>query len=390
MTINELNNLTLADIESRIAALDTEVNSLGESDATDETIKRINDAATEKQMLLSRKSELEAIEMRKQNAEQVANGAGTPVERGGVNPIEERAKQLVETGKMELRALLSTGVLTPTAVKQEIGELPEVMSSIVDDVHSFSLDGSAGAWAYAYRLTDSAAAKVTEGEKIGGTAGTFGKGEIKPETWGILDEISLQVKHFTPLAYEASIRNNAYLALRRYAKAKIAAAILNDTTMVEQVEELALDENFLRTLVLGFNADESVAGGAKLYLSKASLMKLGKVRGEDKRPVYAITFTDENNGTITEGGMQVPFSILSNLGEQHSETNGIKEGAADVMIYGQMGAVDMPLWGNYVIETDEGGEYFQKYMLGIRGVQSAGVGVVRKAAVQVINNKANP
>lgn len=387
MTINELNNLTLADIESRIAALDTEVNSLGESDATDETIKRINDAATEKQMLLSRKAELEAIEMRKANAEQVANGAGTPVERGGVNPIEERAKQLVETGKMELRQLLSTTatLLKPDAYKQEIGELPEVLSTIIDDVNAFELSGR-GAWTYAYRTKDSAAAKVTEGSDIGGTDGTFAVGKIEPETWGIFSEISNQVKQFTPLNYEASIRNNAYLALRRYAKKVVTKAIL-DSTLVDKKEDVTIDENFLRNLVLGFNADEAVAGGTKLYLTKATLQKLGAIRGtSEKRALYEITFADENNGTIKEGGMAVNFSLLSDLADETV----VQSGATDVMIYGQMKAVDMPLWGNYTIETDEGGEFFKRNMMAIRGLQTAGAGVVIPHAVQVINNKANP
>ena len=391
MTIKELMDMNKDAVEARIAELDSKVEELSSGEATEDAVSKVNAYTEEKRMLIDRKKELEELEARNKGADELSGGApGNPLERRGMggdnrSPIEKRADELIKTGKMELRQLLSTGVLTPTAVKQEIGELPTVVSSIVDDVHSFDATGC-GAWGFAYRDTDSKAAKVTEGSKIGGTAGTFKKGTISPDTWGILDEISNQVKKFTPLAYEQSIRNNAYLALRRYAKNEIVKAIIK-SELAEKVEEIAIDENFLRNLVLGFNSDETVAGGAKLYLTKATLQKIGKIRGtSEKKALYEITFKDDNNGVIKEGGLEVAFSITSDL----SDETIIESGATDVMIYGQMGAVDMPLWGNYEVSTDEGGDYFQRNMMGIRGLQTAGVGVTRKNAVQVLNNKSNP
>lgn len=388
MKIEELMNMNLGQIQTRIAELDTEVETLNAGEATEEAITRINDAAEERRMLTARKKDLEDMEKRQKGAKQLAGGSasGISLERGGMDgaesAVEKRAKALVETGRMEMRQLLSTGTLTPEAAKREIGELPTVMSSIVDDVNSFELEGN-GAWTFAYRKTDGVAADVTEGETIGGTAGSFDTGRIEPSTWGILDEISNQVKKFSPLAYEQSVRNNAYLALRRFAKKKITKAIL-DSELVDKVETMTIDESFLRALVLGFNGDESVAGGTKLYLTKATLQKLGKIRGaNEKKPLYEITFTDENNGKIKEGGTEVTFSILSDLADKGL----IKSGAADVMIYGQMKSVDMPLWGDFEVKTDEGGDYFKRNMMGIRGVQSAGVGVTKLHTMQVINNK---
>lgn len=392
MKVEELMNLTLDQINKRMEELDAQVNGLNKEDATDETIEKINQMAAEKRMLINRRKELEAIESRKAMAKDLTDGKaeGAVVESRSMDAPkksaqEKRADELLATGRMEVRQLLTTGALIPAAVKEEIGELPETMSTIVDDVHSFDLDGKAGVWQFAYRDTDSVAAAVTEGTAIAGTAGTFKKGEIKPETWGILDEISNQVKHFSPLQYETSIRNNAYLALRRYAKHAIAKAILDnareDDGKLVETKDITIDVNFLRNLVLGFNADESVAGGAKLYLTKASLQKIGAVRGtSEKKALFDIKFTDENNGTIQEGGLSVNFSILSDL----DQTAGLTE-EEDVMIYGQMQSVDMPLWGNYVIETDEGGDYFKRNMMGIRGLQSAAVGVTRKHTVQVLN-----
>ena len=389
MTIEEIMNMTRDQINTRIAELDALVETAGQQQATEEAVRQVNEADAERRMLQSRRVELEEQECRQNAAAALTSGkaVGTVLpgmSTGGVQEtvIEKRANALVATGRMEIRQLLSTGTLTPTAVRQEIGELPQTMSSIVDDVNSFDATGC-GAWTYAYRKSNSAAVAVTEGETIGGTPGEFDTGVINPTVWGILDEISNQVKMFTPLAYEASIRNNAYLALRRYAKREIVRAIL-DSDLVDKVEGLAIDQDFLRTLVLGFNCDEGVAGGAKLYLTKASLAKVGKVRGtSEKKALYEIKFSDENNGTITEGGLSVNFSILSDLGD----TAVAGEGAdtADVMIYGQMKSVDMPLWGNYTITTNEGGDYFKRNVMGIRGLQTAGAGVTRPHTVQVIN-----
>lgn len=396
MTVKELNDMTKAQIVERISQLDAEVAGFEAGEATEDAIAKINANAAEKRMLTARKAELEEIEARNATATQIAAGSvkANVVKRGAVNTetesvIEKRAKQLIATGKMEMRQLLSTSTLNPEAYKDEIGELPTTVSSIVDDVNSFELSGN-GAWTFAYRSKDSVAAAVTEGSAIAGTPGEFKTGKIEPTTWGVLDEISNQVKKFSPLDYEASIRNNSYLALRRYAKSAIVTAILKDTTMVDKIETLPIDENALRSIVLNFNADETVAGGAKLYLSKATLIEFGKLRNDDKKPLYDITFTDENNGHIKEGGMDVPFSILSDLAATHDQNDAIAEGAKNVMIYGQMGSVDMPLWGGYSIETDEGGEYFKRNMMGIRALQTAGVGVTKMHTVVVINNKSNP
>ena len=126
-------------------------------------------------------------------------------------------------------------------------------------------------------------------------------------------------------------------------------------------------------MVLGYDADESVASGCKLYINKADLITLGKVRGtQDKKPLYEITFTDANNGTIKEGGMAVPFSINSTV-------------PAGQQIYGQPHNVKFLMWGNYEVSTDDGGDYFKRNMLGIRGLATANAVLAKKNGMQLIN-----
>lgn len=368
----------LGEIEERMNVIKAELeNDDADIDALENEVHSLTEERTNIQ---------NEIEKRKKKADEIARGIiGKPSpETPPESVAEKRAREFAQNGRMsiETRQLLSTGTLRPDGYSTEIGELPTVVSSIVDDVFAFDATGT-GAWNFAYRKTDGAAEAVTEGSAIAGTSGTFGDGTINPATWGILDEISNQVKKFTPLAYAQSVQSNAFLALRKFAKTKIVTTVLADTTMTE-AKAYTLDANFLRNLVLGFNADESVAGGTKLYLCKEDLAKLGAVRGtNEKRALYDISFTDENNGTITEGGLSVRFSICSDLHASGAE--GSQKVKANQMIYGQPQAIAMPMWGSYEVSTDEGGDYFKRNMMGIRGLQTAGIGITKLKAIQIIN-----
>ena len=289
------------------------------------------------------------------------------------------AQIFAETNRMSIpmfkegrNLLVSTGNLVkPTGIERNIATLPNVVSSIVDDVFAIDATGT-GSWEFPYQATGMSANDVTEGSAIGTSTATFNKVTCGPKTWGVLDEISNQVKKQTPVNYELAVRDSAYLALRAKAKEEITNAILN-SNLAEKKENVKLDADFLRTVVLGYDADESVASGCKLYINKADLIVLGKVRGtQDKKPLYEITFTDANNGTIKEGGMAVPFSINSTV-------------PAGQQIYGQPHNVKFLMWGNYEVSTDDGGDYFKRNMLGIRGLATANAVLAKKNGMQLIN-----
>lgn len=272
----------------------------------------------------------------------------------------------------ENRSLLVSGgkIAAPTNVYTEIGELPDVVSSIVDDVDVIDATGS-GSWEFPYKKSEAEAADVTEGSAIGGTASAYDKVTVSGSVWGVLDEISNQVAKISPVAYANAIQKSAYIALRKKARAKIVAAILG-SKIAEEKKGIAIDADYLRNVALGFGGDESVGGGTKLYLGKSDLVKIGKVRGTgEKKALFEIAFTDENNGTITEGGLVVPFSVTAGLGE-------------GVQIYGQPKSVKLLLWGDYEVKTDEGGDYFKRNMLGIRGLATAGTDLAVYHGMQII------
>lgn len=364
MKIDEMN---IAEIDARLAEIGAEV----ETRSGDE----LDALKTEVEQLQTRRAELEGLEKRMAIANQINAGAvaAQVVETSApANENEQRAQAFVDSHHVEMRAVLASGqIATPTNVGG-INGLGAVGNGIVDDVNAIALTG-AGAWKAAYKKTDAEAAAVTDGQKIGGTASTYGYVTVNPDEWGVLDEVSKQVAKLTPLSYLQAVSDTALIALRSFAANKIVTNVLASALIEEKT--VALDADFLRTLVLGFRPIEG-KGAAKLYISQADLAVLGKVRGtNEKKPLYEIAFDPGTvlSGTISEGGLATPFRILDQL-------------SAGTQLYGQPGAIDMPMWDNYSVETDEGGEYFARNMICVRGLQTANADLVAYHGMQKIAN----
>ncbi|MBM6968674.1 hypothetical protein [Pseudoramibacter alactolyticus] len=288
---------------------------------------------------------------------------------------EKRAKAFVESGRMETRALLSNGKIAKPTKAGGVNGLADVADGIVDDVNAIALTGN-GAWTAAYKKTDAVAAEVTDGNAIGGTAAGFDYVTISPDEWGVLDEISRQVKKMTQIAYQGVVEESALIALRAKASEKIIAAI-GASALVEKRTSVKLDEKYIRGLVLNFRANAK-KGEVKLYIGQGDLAALGDVRGtNEKKPVYEIEFDAGTtlSGQIKDGGTAVKFRVLDGL-------------AKGTQYFGQPGAIDMPMWDNYAIETDEGGDYFKRNMIGIRGLQTANADLVTYHGMQVITQGA--
>lgn len=360
----EIKDMKFEDIEARMAEIKEAMN---EEDAD------IDALSSEVDELQARKAQLnEEVEKRNALASKVANGTvGIVKEEGGkMTQNEERANAFVQTGKTT-RALLSTGkIATPTKVGG-INDIAPNGSDIVDDVTAVALTGN-GAYKVAYKKTKAVADDVTDGQAIGGTGMTTDYVEIVPNEWGVMDEISNQVKKMTPLAYESAVANSALNALRDKASEKIVSAI-KASALAEKVI-VKLDADYLRTLSLGFKAIKG-KGEAKLYISREDLITLGKVRGtNEKRPLYSIVYDAETTlaGTISEGGTAVKFRVLDTL-------------SAGEQLFGQPLTVEMAMWDDYAIETDEH-EKFSSNMIVVRGLQTANADLCALHGMQIVSN----
>lgn len=301
-------------------------------------------------------------------------------ESRGINTMtheerETRAKQFAETRKTSVNAeetravLVSSGTIaTPTEV-DGINENGFVgVSSIIDLVKVVNCEGM-GKNRVAYTKTDAAAAAQTEGAAAGGTGTTFGFVDISAESVAILDAISKQTKKQSPLQYEAKVKEKAMLALRKEA-ARIVTEKVLASTLTTAVTVSALNENAIREIVLNYGGDEGVEGAAYLFLNKADLITLGKVRGTtEKKAVFEI-IPDEanpNTGTIKDGGTIVKYCLNKNL-------------TAGTLLYGQPKNIELDLFSNYEIAVSED-FYFDKLMDAIRGDVELGADVVAQNGI---------
>lgn len=364
----------LKNIEDRKVEMRSEANTEGitaerideltkEADELNERSKELNTELTE----LDARSEVIKEEKSKIEVEKEIRQMSTVK-----TDVELRAESLMNTGKMEMKALLSTGqIATPTAVGG-INGLAEIGVGIVDDVKAVALTGN-GAYKVGYKATNAAAAAVTDGQPISSTGPTFGVVTINPAEWGTLDTISNQVKKVSPLAYEAEVEASALIALREYASdtiiEKVQASDLKGT--ITQ----AIDKDYLTGLLLSYT---SIAGKGEvvLYLNQTDLKALGAVRGtNEKRRLFDITFDQgtTKSGVISENGMACKFRVIDTL-------------ATGTQLFGQPKTIEMPMWDGYKIDTDEGGKYFEANMIAVRGLQTANADLCAKNGMYVVSN----
>lgn len=291
---------------------------------------------------------------------------------------EERkaaAEKFAETRKTSVSAeetrsvLVSSGTIaTPTEVSGINENGFAGVSSIIDLVKVVNCEGM-GKNRVAYTKTDAAAAAQTEGESAKGTGATFGFVDISAESIAILDAISKQTKKQSPLQYEAKVKEKAMLALRKEAARIVTEKALASTLTTAQTVA-ALNESAIREIVLNYGGDEGVEGAAYLFLNKADLVTLGKVRGTtEKKAVFEI-IPDEanpNTGTIKDGGTIVKYCLNKNL-------------TAGTLLYGQPKNIELDLFSNYEIAVSED-FYFDKLMDAIRGDVELGADVVAQGGM---------
>lgn len=353
MTIEEINK-RLAEIGNEINAEDADVDALSKEVEELEAKRNALKANAEKRAIL---------------AEKIARGAiGTVIEKGVVTDEEKRAIEFAKTGTTK-RALLATGKIAKPSKAGGISPLAEANTELVDDVHSFALEGN-GSWTVGYKKKHASAADVTDGAEIGGEGAQFDYVTINPDEVGVTDTVSNQVKKMTPVMYESEVVSSALYALRAKLTGKIVAAV-KASELVEKVT-LALDQNFLRDALIGFKALRN-KGETILYISREDFSTLGRIRGtSEKKPLYSITYDPGTtlSGILTEGGLAVKFRILDEL------TKGTQ-------LFGQPMTIDMPMWDDFEVKTDES-QYFTKNQIAVRGLQTAGADLVVYHGMQII------
>lgn len=380
----------ITEIQARLAEINTEIDT-----AEGEELTALE---TESRSLLA---ELEGLQQsaqaRQKLRDDIARGAAVSTPVSMKNPAapaqptaEERAAaEFGKTRRMSVDAdqaratLISSGKLVQPTKIDGINDIPGAkVTGLIDLVKVENCVGM-GMHRIAFVNSDAgAAANQTEGQAIAtANLGNFDYVDIKPESVAVLDYISKQAKKQTNLQYAAKVRAQAMLALRKKAATIVTTALKEDEKMVLDVEVTPgkIDATTLRKLALSYGDDESVMGGAHLVLHKTDLIAFGDVRGtNEKKAIYTITPnpSNPNTGTISEGGLTVPYVLNSGLTPLSTAT----EGAGRTMFYGNLQAVEIDLFSDYEIAVSEDFA-FDKLMDAIRGDVELGAGLNTKNAV---------
>lgn len=276
---------------------------------------------------------------------------------------------------VEKSVTLATGTLAqPTGAGTNIRDpLGNGVGAIIDQVYVQDLTGMAS-YLEPYVISEFGAsgADVATAAGTARTASgdpTLGVAKIAPYELTTTSYVDRNISRLTPANYYAKVYAMAIRAMRRDTVKMIFngdGQSTNDMFGIKTAKNVAgnaiyatkelsaVDADLLTELMFAYGGDEMLGGSCRLYLNKADLLALGKIRGtNEKRRLFDIVpdAGNPNTGTIREGGSIVPYSIASNL----TALSGSSQGSAAIqtMVYGDPMNYELGLFGDYTVRVDE-------------------------------------
>lgn len=290
--------------------------------------------------------------------------------------VQEVRKALFVPGAVEKSVTLATGTLAqPTGAGTNIRDpLGNGVGAIIDQVYVQDLTGMASYLEpYVISEFDASGADVATAAGTARTASsdpTYGVAKISPYELTTTSYVDRNISRLTPANYYAKTFAMAMRALRRDTVKMIfngdgqstnndmfgikTAKNVAGSTIFSTLNVTAVDADLLTNLMFAYGGDEELGGNCRLYLNKADLLALGKLRGtNEKRRLFDIVpdTGNPNTGTIREGGTIVPYSIASNLTALSSSSAG--SSAIQTMVYGDPMNYELGLFGDYTVRVDE-------------------------------------
>ena len=263
---------------------------------------------------------------------------------------------------MRTNATTFTGsIVAPTGGSSQLndGHAAQV-STLINQVRMETFEGlNAYEEGYVKSIQEasSGAVKTVSGTVRQVTDPVWRKAKLLAHEVQVTSFVDRNISRLSPVNYAAKCQAYALKALQRKINALICNGDALDTHEIFGIinakntdgENIfataagvtAINEDTLRNLVFGYGGDEEVASQARLVLSKKSLDAFGKIKikADDHRKLYEIT-QEGNTGTIKEGGLIVPYTISSAIGDS-------------TIAYGDPMAYLLALFGNYSIRVDE-------------------------------------
>lgn len=309
--------------------------------------------------------------------------AGAVVEKDNKNVLEERGAKLrageaitvPSMPSIEERALtIETGIVVETKYSRELNPTFNEVSSLIDGVNSIPLQGGE-AYVKGFVVNGGEGDYTAEGADasdidIKYDYVTVGKSKITAYA-----EVTKEIKKLPNINYAAYVSDEVRKAIRKkITRQIIAGAGTADTitgiynapaNVIPADYDLPLagiDENTLNAIVFAYGGDEDVEDGAVLVLSKKDLQAFANLRNANLEPVYTVTKRG-NSGTIkyAKNGTEVEYILNSACNSLSTATT-----AVPTMVYGRLGAYEMPIFSD--IEIEESREYkFKQGIIAFRG-----------------------
>lgn len=255
----------------------------------------------------------------------------------------------------------SGSLVTPTGGSSQLndGHAAQV-STLVNQVRVEVFDGMTAyeeGYLKSMQEASAGAAKTVSGTARQESAPVWKKAKLTGHEVQVTTFVDRNISRLSPANYAAKCQGYAMRALLKRINTMICNGdalgshevfgIINakntdgENIFATAASVTAIGEDTLRSLVFGYGGDEEVASQARLVLSKASLDAFGrvKIKSDDHRKLYDITQMG-NTGTIKEGGLVVPYTICSAIGDS-------------TIAYGDPMAYLLALFGNYSIRVDE-------------------------------------
>ncbi len=247
--------------------------------------------------------------------------------------LDDLLKQRAELGeklmrgesiKLQTRDILisSTGITNPAKTENEVRPGFFAGYSFIDQVDVIDAKGNTS-WVLPIEGADQTAGNGTDGQAANNSDPVFKKATLTAQPINVVTYVSKHISSYTPTDFYNKVAEKAVRAVRKkvldYIVAKATTGAADDSTaLYDNVSATitTIDANFLRAMVLGYGASDTVVGGTCLLMCKATLVALGAVRGtNEKQALYSIKFDDESNdsGIISEGGVSARFYIVDSL-----------------------------------------------------------------------------
>lgn len=301
----EIRSLLEGDQEVDLAALETELRSLEETQKNIETRKRLL-----------------------QEAEDINNGEGSAetrsVETFNAQP-EERESRKVESEKRgtelkENRSVTvgSSNIILPNHQAADIRPTFNEVSTLIDGVSTKTLLGGES-YQQPYVAGYGDGDYTTEGADYASAETTFGYADINKTKVTAYAEDTEELQKLPAVDYDGEVMRGITIATRKKLSREIlvgtgatnrltgifssaATAIDSDTDLeISEIDNTTLDE-----IIFSFGGDEDVEDAAVLILNKKDLKAFAQLRSADGKKIHTI-ISNGNKGTI-DG---VPFLINS-------------------------------------------------------------------------------